>query len=222
MAAAAGGCLVGAGIRSSTRIPMSQNNLFSALRAAFPRDLDQTAVQTETGLCYSWRDLDRATAMLANLLQSLGLPAGSRIAAHVDKSVEAMLLYLATLRAGYVYLPLNVAYQSAELQYFLGNAEPAVLVCCPRDFGWASKLAFQAGTHYVFTLDDQRQGSLLERAAQHSDVHTVAARKADDLAAMVYTSGTTGRSKGAMLSHGNLLSNAKVLKDYWGWRIVAA
>jgi len=196
---------------------MSQHNLFAALRAAFPRDLDQTAVQTETGLHYSWRDLERASAMLANLLQSLGLPAGSRIAAHVDKSVEAMLLYLASLRAGYVYLPLNVAYQSAELQYFLGNAEPAVLVCSPRDFGWASKLAFQAGTQYVFTLDDQRQGSLLERAAQHSDVHTIAPRKADDLAAMVYTSGTTGRSKGAKLSHGNLLSNAKTLKDYWGW-----
>ncbi len=196
---------------------MSQHNLFSALRAGFPRDLDQTAVLTESGLHYSWRDLDCATAMLANLLQSLGLPAGSRIAAHVDKSVEAMLLYLATLRAGYVYLPLNVAYQSAELQYFLGNAEPVVLVCSPRDFGWASKLAFQSGTQYVFTLDDQRQGSLLERAAQHSDVHTVAPRKAEDLAAMVYTSGTTGRSKGAMLSHGNLLSNAKVLKDYWGW-----
>jgi malonyl-CoA/methylmalonyl-CoA synthetase len=196
---------------------MPQHNLFSALRAGFPRDLDQTAVQTETGLHYSWRDLDRATAMLANLLQSLGLPAGSRIAAHVDKSVEAMLLYLATLRAGYVYLPLNVAYQSAELQYFLGNAEPAVLVCSPRDFGWASKLAFQSGTQYVFTLDDQRQGSLLERAAQHSDVHAIVPRKAEDMAAMVYTSGTTGRSKGAMLSHGNLLSNAKVLKDYWGW-----
>ena len=196
---------------------MAQHNLFAALRAGFPRDLDQTAVQTETGLFYSWRDLDRATAMLANLLQSLGLPAGSRVAAHVDKSVEAMLLYLATLRAGYVYVPLNVAYQSAELEYFLANAEPAVLVCSPRDFGWASKLAFQAGTQYVFTLDDQRQGSLLERAAQHSDVHTIAPRKADDLAAMVYTSGTTGRSKGAMLSHGNLLSNAQVLQAYWGW-----
>ncbi len=196
---------------------MSQHNLFFALRAGFPRDLDQTAVQTETGLHYSWRDLDRATAMLANLLQSLGLPAGSRIAAHVDKSVEAMLLYLATLRAGYVYLPLNVAYQSAELQYFLGNAEPAVLVCSPRDFGWVGKLAFQSGTQYVFTLDDQRQGSLLERAAQHSDVHAIVPRQAEDMAAMVYTSGTTGRSKGAMLSHGNLLANAKVLKDYWGW-----
>ncbi|NBT93400.1 MAG: malonyl-CoA synthase, partial [Betaproteobacteria bacterium] len=171
---------------------MSQHNLFSALRAGFPRDLDQTAVQTETGLHYSWRDLDRASAMLANLLQSLGLPAGSRIASHVDKSVEAMLLYLATLRAGFVYLPLNVAYQSGELAYFLGNAEPAVLVCSPRDFGWASKLAFQAGTKYVFTLDDHRQGSLLARAAQHSDVHTIAPRKASDLAAMVYTSGTTG------------------------------
>ena len=84
---------------------MSQHNLFSALRAGFPRDLDQIAVQTETGLHYSWRDLDRASAMLANLLQSLGLPAGSRIASHVDKSVEAMLLYLATLRAGSLSMP---------------------------------------------------------------------------------------------------------------------
>ena len=197
---------------------MAQHNLFAALRAAFPADLDTTAVETEAGLTYSWRDLDRATAMVANLLQSLDLPAGSRIAAHTEKSVEAMVLYLATLRAGYVYLPLNTAYQSAEVEYFIGNAEPAVVVCASRNFGWVSKIAFKAGTQYVFTLDEDRTGSLLERAAMHSDVHTVAPRQADDLAAIVYTSGTTGRSKGAMLSHGNLLSNAQVLKDYWGWK----
>ena len=103
----------------------------AALRAGFPSDLDQTAVQTETGLHYSWRDLDRATAMLANLLQSLGLPRGARVAVQVDKSVEAMMLYLATLRAGYVFLPLNTAYQSAEIAYFVENAEPAVVVCSP-------------------------------------------------------------------------------------------
>ncbi|QTN30499.1 malonyl-CoA synthase [Rhodoferax sp. AJA081-3] len=194
------------------------HNLFAALRAAFPADLDAVAVETDNGLNYSWRDLDRSTAMLANLLQSLKLPAGSRIAVQVEKSVEALALYLATLRAGYVFLPLNTAYQSGEIEYFISNAAPAVVVCSPKNFGWVSKIAFKAGTQNVFTLGDDRTGSLLERAAHCSDQHTVAQCAADDLAAILYTSGTTGRSKGAMLTHGNLLSNAQVLKDYWGWQ----
>ncbi|NPC57528.1 malonate--CoA ligase [Caenimonas soli] len=196
---------------------MSNHNLFAALRAAFPQDLDSAAVETDDGLVYSWRDLDRATAMMANLLRSLDLPEGSRVAVQVEKSVEAMMLYLATLRAGYVFLPLNTAYQSAEIEYFIGNAEPAVVVCGGKNFGWVSKIAFKAGTRNVFTLNDDRTGSLLERAAHHSDSHEAARLGEDDLAAILYTSGTTGRSKGAMLTHGNLLSNAKVLKDYWGW-----
>jgi malonyl-CoA/methylmalonyl-CoA synthetase len=197
---------------------MTHQNLFAALRAAFPQDLDEIAVETDSGLAYSWRDLDRATAMMANLLRALSLPEGARVAVQVEKSVEAMILYLATLRAGYVFLPLNTAYQSAEIEYFIGNAEPAVVVCSARNFGWVSKIAFKAGTRNVFTLNDDRTGSLLERAGHHSDVHETAARGEDDLAAILYTSGTTGRSKGAMLTHGNLLSNARVLKDYWGWR----
>jgi malonyl-CoA/methylmalonyl-CoA synthetase len=197
---------------------MNNANLFAALRAGFPSDLAASAVETDEGLAYSWSDLERATAMLANLLASLNLPDGARIAVQVEKSVEAMLLYLATLRAGYVFLPLNTAYQSAEIEYFIGDAEPAVVVCSAKNFGWVSKIAFKAGTRHVFTLDDDRSGSLLERAAHHSDRHEVVARSADDLAAILYTSGTTGRSKGAMLTHGNLLSNARVLKDYWGWR----
>ncbi|MFN4003685.1 MAG: malonate--CoA ligase [Hylemonella sp.] len=197
---------------------VANENLFAALRAAFPADLDTIAVETDTGLRYSWRDLERASAMIANLLVSLELPEGSRIAVQVEKSVEAMLLYLATLRAGYVFLPLNTAYQSAEMAYFIGNAEPAVVVCSSKNFGWISKLAFQAGTRHVFTLDDDRTGTLLQRAAHCSDRHEPVARAAADLAAILYTSGTTGRSKGAMLTHGNLLSNARVLKDYWGWR----
>jgi malonyl-CoA/methylmalonyl-CoA synthetase len=139
------------------------------------------------------------------------------VAVQVEKSVEAMVLYLATLRAGYVFLPLNTAYQSAEIEYFIGNAEPAVVVCSGANFGWVSKIAFKAGTQHVFTLNDDRTGSLLERAAHQSDQHRVVVRKADDLAAILYTSGTTGRSKGAMLTHGNMLSNARTLKDYWGW-----
>lgn len=197
---------------------MNNNNLFAALRAAFPKDLDAVAIETDNDLHYSWRDLDRATAMIANLLASLKLPEGARIAVQVEKSVEAVMLYLATLRAGYVFLPLNTAYQSAEIEYFIGNAEPSVVVCSSKNFGWVSKIAFKAGTQNVFTLDDDRTGSLLARAAHCSDQHEVAFRQQDDLAAILYTSGTTGRSKGAMLSHGNMLSNARVLKDYWGWK----
>ena len=196
----------------------SNDNLFAALRAAFPLHLDDIAVETDNDLIYSWRDLERATAMMANLLDSLELPEDSRIAVQVDKSVEALVLYLATLRAGLVFLPLNTAYQSAEIAYFIGNAEPAVVVCTGQNFGWVSKIAFKAGTQHVFTLNDDRTGSLLDRAAHCADQHRVAVRHADDLAAILYTSGTTGRSKGAMLTHGNLLSNARVLKDYWGWR----
>ena len=197
---------------------MSNQNLFVALRDAFPAELDRAAVETDNGLSYSWRDLDRATAMMANLLDSLDLPPASRIAVQVEKSVEAMVLYLATLRAGHVFLPLNTAYQSAEIEYFIGNAEPAVVVCSPRNHGWVSKIAFTAGTQYVFTLGDDRTGSLLERAAHHSDRHTPAVRHDDDLAAILYTSGTTGRSKGAMLTHGNMRSNALMLREYWQWQ----
>ena len=197
---------------------MVQENLFAALRAAFPANLDSVAVETDHGLHYSWRDLDRASAMMANLLEGLKLPKGSRIAVQVEKSVEAMMLYLATLRAGYVFLPLNTAYQSAEIEYFIGNAETAVVVCSGLNFGWVSKIAFKAGTHHVFTLNDDRTGTLLERAAPQKDQHRIAVKSADDLAAILYTSGTTGRSKGAMLTHGNMLSNAQMLKSYWGWK----
>ena len=199
--------------------PTSDANLFVALRSAFPPDLDAVAVEdAERGGFYTWRDLERGTAMIANLLASLDLPAGSRVAAQTDKSVEALMLYLAVLRAGFVYLPLNNAYQAGEIEYFIGDAEPAVFVCSRQSFGALSKIAFRAGTSYVFTLDADRSGSLLERAAQHADVQQPARRGADDLAAILYTSGTTGRSKGAMLSHGNLLSNALTLKKYWDWQ----
>ncbi|HSN33671.1 MAG TPA: AMP-binding protein, partial [Ideonella sp.] len=129
-------------------------NLFAALREAFPADLDRVAIETDGRGAYTWRDLDRGTAMIANLLASLDLPPGSRIAAHTDKSIEALLLYLATLRAGHVYLPLNNAYQAAEVEHFVGDAEPAVVVCAARNFPWVSTLAFRAGTRHVFTLDD--------------------------------------------------------------------
>ena len=207
-----------------SRATMTEN-LYCALRAAFPAELDRTAIECVATECtagpalfYSWRDLDCGSAMIANLLLSLDLPADARVLVHTDKSVEALLLYLAVLRAGLVYVPLNSAYQASELAYFIGNAEPAVVVCAPRNFGWLSKLAFCAGVQHVYTLGDDRSGSLLQRAAHHADTQVPVARVASDVASIIYTSGTTGRSKGAMLSHGNLLSNAQVLKTVWGWR----
>lgn len=200
--------------------PIADHNLYTALRAGCPAALEAIAIETADTpipLYYTWRDLDRASARLANLLDSLALPPASRIALHVDKSVEALLLYLAVLRAGHVCLPLNPAYQAAELEYFIADAEPALLVCSPRSQPWLAPLAARLGTPHLLTLGADRSGSLLERAAAMGDHHRPVPRAADDLAAIIYTSGTTGRSKGAMLSHGNLLSNARVLHTAWGW-----
>ena len=203
-------------------VPADNASLFVALRAGFPENLDSIAIETLDddggGLFYTWRDIERASAMFANLLASLDLPAGSRIAVQAEKSVESLLFYLATLRAGFVYLPLNSGYKNDEIAYFLADAEPAVFVCAPADFPSISRLAFAAGATFVFTLGTDRSGSLLERAGHFESEHEPVARTADDLAAILYTSGTTGRAKGAMLSHGNLLSNARTLQHYWRWR----
>jgi malonyl-CoA/methylmalonyl-CoA synthetase len=197
-------------------------NLYTAIQAALPPQPDESAILTDGGLAYTWGDLDQATAMLANLLDSLRLRGkGGRppvVAAHVDKSVEALLLYLATLRAGAVFLPLNPAYRAAELDYFVEDAKPAVLVCRSEDLDWVTPLAAHRNVGHLFTLNDDRSGSLLAHAAQMPREHAVAAREVDDLAAILYTSGTTGRSKGALLSHGNLLSNARTLLRHWDWR----
>jgi malonyl-CoA/methylmalonyl-CoA synthetase len=203
--------------------PLRTNaNLYALFASRFPQDMAACCIETHTGQYYSWQDLDRATAKIANLLSSLNLPKDSRIAVQVEKSPEALMLYLAIVRAGYIYLPLNTAYRATEIDYFLGNAEPAVVVCSPENFGWVAQCAFRCGTMHVFTLGETRQGknsgSLLERASHQADVFQTVEKQPDDLATILYTSGTTGRSKGAMLTHDNLASNAKVLQDYWQWR----
>jgi malonyl-CoA/methylmalonyl-CoA synthetase len=193
-------------------------NLYALLEAHFPADRDGCCIETQDGLRYSWRDISRASAMLANLLAKLRLPRGARVAVHAEKSPEALLLYLATLRAGYVYLPLNTAYQEAEVDYFVGNAEPSLLVCSPRNEAWMAKIAKRHRVPHLLTLGEARDGTLLSAAAACSDAFETVRRAPDDLAAILYTSGTTGRSKGAMLSHENLASNARVLHHYWRWR----
>lgn len=193
-------------------------NLYALIAARMPADKTACAIETQDGRYWSWEDLDHASARIANLLASLKLPRASRIAVQVDKSVEAVCLYLATLRSGHVFLPLNSAYQQSEIDYFIQDAEPAVVVCSPANQDWINPIAAAHGTRQVYTLSDAGTGTLLDAAAPHSDAFRTVARRTDDLAAILYTSGTTGRSKGAMLSHGNLSSNALMLNDYWRWR----
>jgi malonyl-CoA/methylmalonyl-CoA synthetase len=161
----------------------------------------------------SWADLDARTARLAARLRALGAQVGDRIVVQVEKSPENVLLYLAALRAGLVYVPLNTAYTAAELAYFLGNAEPAIVVCRPQD---EAAVAALSPSGKLVTLGERGEGTLLD--AMPEAVLPVVPRAPGDLAAILYTSGTTGRSKGAMLSHANLLSNALTLKDLWGWQ----
>ena len=193
-------------------------NLYALFASRFPQDRSACCIETADGALYSWDDVERASARIANLLASLGLPPAARIAVQVEKSAEALILYLATIRAGYVYLPLNTAYRAAEIEYFIDNAAPSVVVCAPEDFGWTSQIAFKHGTAHVFTLGEARNGSLLARATPQSDHFETVQSQPDDLAAILYTSGTTGRSKGAMLSHRNLSSNALTLQKFWHWK----
>lgn len=149
------------------------STLMRSLRETYPASLDQVAIEATDGerLDYSWRDVERGSAMLANLLASLDLPAGTRLMSRVDRSIEALLLGLAVLRVGWVLVPVDPAGPAEEVATLIAGLHPAVLVCRTRDFQGLSRLAFTAGTARVFTLDDDRSGSLLQRAAVQPDVH---------------------------------------------------
>ena len=202
---------------------MKNHNLYALIESRMPRDLAAVCLEASGGLVYSYRDLHHGSARIAGWLASLGLAADAdgappRIAVQVEKSPEAVMLYLAALRAGFAYVPLNTAYQAVEIEYFLNDVRPGVFVCTPQRLAQLAPLALQAGCARVVTLGEHRDGSLLEAAAPFADRFGTAVRAASDLAAILYTSGTTGRSKGAMLSHGNLSSNALVLDEFWGFR----
>ena len=190
---------------------MSENlfSRFAAVAAAAP---SRPFLETPGGPQLSYAAMVEGSARYANALVSLGVKPGDRVAVQVEKSPEAALLYLGTLRAGAVYLPLNTAYTLAELDYFIGDAEPALVVCSPAS---RDGVAGIAGAAAVETLDAAGRGSLADLAAAAAPVFADVARGPDDLASILYTSGTTGRSKGAMLTHANLASNAQVLAKAW-------
>ncbi|WP_029029802.1 malonate--CoA ligase [Salinarimonas rosea] len=153
-------------------------------------------------------------ARIANALAALGVRPGDRVAVHIQKSPDALALYAACVRAGVVFLPLNTAYTPSELAYFVGDSEAALLVCDPAEEETLRSIAAEAGCA-LRTLGVAGDGTLADLAAAQGAHFDTVSREEDDLAALVYTSGTTGRSKGAMLTHRNLLSNAETLVDIW-------
>jgi malonyl-CoA/methylmalonyl-CoA synthetase len=177
-------------------------------------DPEKAAIVTVDGGSFTYGDLVALSGRMARALVGLGVRPGDRVAAQIEKSVAGLVLYLATLRAGAVFLPLNTAYTLAELGYFLQDAEPKVVVCDPASREGLKAIAGPAGAS-VETLDAGGHGSLTDRAAREDPDFETVARSGGDMAAILYTSGTTGRSKGAMLTHDNLVSNARTLCEVW-------
>ena len=189
-------------------------SLFDLIRAATP-DLDKTAMDAPDGMSLSYRQLFERSGAAANALVALGVVPGDRVAVQIDKSPDMVVLLLACLRAGAALLPLNTAYTLAELEYFFGDAKPALTLCRPASLEPVRALAHQLGLPAVESLGANRDGGFAEVIAAAPAEFTTVGRASDDLAAILYTSGTTGRSKGAMLTHDNLASNALALIDIW-------
>ncbi len=194
------------------------DNLYALFQERFSDHLDRTFIETEEGDTYTFHDVERQSARLAQFLTSLGVKKGDRVAVQVDKTPQALFLYLACLRAGFIYLPLNTGYQPAELEYFLGDAQPSAVVVRPENHDTMRRLADEQNVPNVETLDASGGGSLIDKAAASPETFDTVAVSGDELAAILYTSGTTGRPKGAMITHRNLAANALTLHEYWGWR----
>jgi malonyl-CoA/methylmalonyl-CoA synthetase len=177
-------------------------------------DKSALLVETHDGRRYSYADIFILSGKLANALVGAGVRSADRVSVQVEKSVTAMALYLAVVRCGAIFNPLNTAYTDSEIAYFVGDAKPSILICDPHRAAGFLNLAKDNAVQ-ILTLDADGQGTLTDLALRQSDHFETAQRAPDDLAAILYTSGTTGRSKGAMLTHSNLLSNAKSLVSAW-------
>jgi len=193
------------------------HNVFELFASRFADNYHRPFLTVPGERSYTYADISRRSAQIANALTDAGTQVGDRLIAQVDKSADAVALYLACLRAGFVYVPLNSAYTAEEVGYFLGDAEASTFVFSPERAAKVQPVGDIAGVHIMRTLGANGTGTLTEAADAASTDHEVVARSADDMACMLYTSGTTGRSKGAMLSHAGLASNGLALHTIWRW-----
>ena len=194
------------------------DNLYALFQSRFPADKSRIFLETESGREISFAELESTVARYAGAIRALDVAPGERVAVQVEKSPEALMLYLACLAAGVVYLPLNSAYREGEIAYFLSDARPKIFVHSPRDEAWIEPICSQLAIAHRFTMNEAGSGSWAENARNATPALEIVNHSIDDLAAILYTSGTTGRSKGAMITHRNLSSNAITLHQYWGFK----
>ncbi|MBB6427137.1 malonyl-CoA synthase [Sphingopyxis sp. JAI128] len=192
------------------------SNLYTRLLASSPSKDEPFAILPD-GRVINYGALDAMSGRFANLLGELGVGQGDRVAVQCEKSIELVALYLGTVRAGAVFLPLNPAYTPNEVAYFLGDSEATLFVCRPDTLEALRPVANAANVSRIETLGEDGSGSLADAAGRAAPGFSTVAVERSTLAAILYTSGTTGRSKGAMITHENLASNALMLKDYWAF-----
>ncbi|MEM1049911.1 MAG: malonyl-CoA synthase [Pseudomonadota bacterium] len=190
-----------------------QNPLFDALLAPH-RGSDDPFIMRPDRNSLTYGEFFDAVTRTAGALKSRGLSPGDRLALQVGKSVEALHIYAACLMTGVIFLPLNTAYTADEIAYFLSDAEPGLFICDPDRRSELSRVAGKTGTE-LLTLSQNNTGSFADLVADADPIEAAEPCSPNDIAALLYTSGTTGRSKGAMLTQENLLSNAQVLVEEW-------
>ena len=189
------------------------NHLFDLIRYAAREEA--LFIETGQGKRITYGDMLALSARFANLMRDLNIVPGDRVVVQTEKSPEVVALYLGAVRAGAIYLPLNTGYTPAEMDYFIQDSEPALIVVSKQKYESIRAMALPSSVRAVLVLDEAGGGSLMEQAASKPAHFDDCPRGEDDIAAILYTSGTTGRSKGAMLSHGNLASNAVTLVREW-------
>ena len=188
-------------------------NLYLRYREGFPKDLSTPCIELKDGSIISYKELEDQSSQYANGFSNLGLKPGDRVSVQVNKSPEVLYIYLACLRSNIIFHPLNTAYKDHELSFLLEDADPALFICEKEVYEKIDSLNLKHPPSHIFTIQIQDKDSI--QAIKLAGIHEVVDCSEEDTAALLYSSGTTGRPKGIMLTHGNIGSNAMSLKEAW-------
>ena len=190
-------------------------NLYLTYREGFPKDLSSPFLQQYDGSIITYKDVEDQSCQYANGFNDIGLRPGDRVSIQVNKSPEVIYIYMACLRANLIFHPLNTAYKENELSFFLNDARPSLFICEKQIYDSISSLELPSKPQNIYTLNSDENESI--RHIKREGDHEAVACLKDDTAALLYSSGTTGKPKGIMLSHENIRSNALALKEAWNF-----